>query len=73
MSLFEYGYDKGAIAGFQAMPGFLQVFGYQTATGAWAIKVGILDPFHRGKPFFVALLQLARMRRHGKALLPKTY
>lgn len=39
MSLFEYGYDKGAIAGFQAMNGFLMVFGYQTDEGAWAIAV----------------------------------
>ncbi|SPO07714.1 related to HXT1 - Low-affinity hexose facilitator [Cephalotrichum gorgonifer] len=38
MSLFEYGYDKGAIAGFQAMPGFLQVFGYQLPNGTWGIK-----------------------------------
>lgn len=41
MSLFEYGYDKGAIAGFQAMPGFLMVFGYQAPDGSWAIEVGI--------------------------------
>lgn len=39
MALFEYGFDKGAIAGFQSMPGFLQVFGYQTPTGKWAIDV----------------------------------
>ncbi|KAJ5827168.1 sugar porter (SP) family MFS transporter [Penicillium robsamsonii] len=39
-SLFEYGFDKGAIAGFQAMPGFLQVFGYQTLDGNWAIHSG---------------------------------
>ncbi|KAK3370464.1 general substrate transporter [Podospora didyma] len=25
---FQYGYDSAAIAGFQAMPGFLQVYGY---------------------------------------------
>ena len=41
MSLFEYGYDKGAIAGFQAMPGFLMVFGSQAPDGSWAIEVGI--------------------------------
>ncbi|KIX96377.1 uncharacterized protein Z520_07643 [Fonsecaea multimorphosa CBS 102226] len=40
ISLFEYGFDKGAIAGFQAMPGFLQVFGYQTPAGQWAIHTG---------------------------------
>ncbi|EXJ72929.1 uncharacterized protein A1O5_04078 [Cladophialophora psammophila CBS 110553] len=40
ISLFEYGFDKGAIAGFQAMPGFLQIFGYQTASGAWHIHTG---------------------------------
>lgn len=39
ISLFEYGFDKGAIAGFQAMPGFLQVFGYQSANGSWNIHV----------------------------------
>ena len=39
ISLFEYGFDKGAIAGFQAMPGFLQVFGYKSASGAWNIEV----------------------------------
>jgi len=39
ISLFEYGFDKGAIAGFQAMPGFLQEFGYQTPDGKWAIEV----------------------------------
>ncbi|KAI9367628.1 general substrate transporter [Aspergillus egyptiacus] len=40
VSLFEYGFDKGAIAGFQAMPGFLQVFGYQTESGEWDIHAG---------------------------------
>jgi len=25
---FQYGYDSAAIAGFQSMVGFLQVFGY---------------------------------------------
>lgn len=39
MALFEYGYDKGAIAGFQAMPGFLMVFGYKTAEGKLDIEV----------------------------------
>jgi hypothetical protein len=39
ISLFEYGFDKGAIAGFQAMPGFLHVFGYQSKPGAWNIRV----------------------------------
>jgi SP family sugar:H+ symporter-like MFS transporter len=39
IALFEYGFDKGAIAGFQAMPGFLQVFGYQTESGEWDIHV----------------------------------
>ena len=43
MSLFEYGFDKGAIAGFQSMPGFLKVFGYQTPTGKWAIEVCYLS------------------------------
>ncbi|KAK4041877.1 sugar porter family MFS transporter [Parachaetomium inaequale] len=38
ISLFEYGFDKGAIAGFQAMPGFLQVFGYQSSSGTWNIQ-----------------------------------
>ena len=33
ISLFEYGFDKGAIAGFQAMPEFLQVFVYQIPAG----------------------------------------
>jgi MFS transporter, SP family, sugar:H+ symporter len=42
ISLFEYGFDKGAIAGFQAMPGFLQIFGYQTASGGWNIHVRIV-------------------------------
>lgn len=45
MSLFEYGYDKGAIAGFQAMPGFLKVFGYQNPDGTWAIEVDFCIPF----------------------------
>ncbi|CBF79152.1 hypothetical protein AN7067.2 [Aspergillus nidulans FGSC A4] len=40
IALFEYGFDKGAIAGFQAMPGFLQVFGYQTESGEWDIHAG---------------------------------
>jgi hypothetical protein len=40
MPLLEYGFDRGSIAGFQAMPGFLQVFGYQTPKGTWAIEVG---------------------------------
>ncbi|KAL2861196.1 general substrate transporter [Aspergillus lucknowensis] len=40
VALFEYGFDKGAIAGFQAMPGFLQVFGYQTESGEWDIHAG---------------------------------
>lgn len=39
ISLFEYGFDKGAIAGFQAMPGFLMVFGYKTPSGKWGIHV----------------------------------
>ncbi len=39
ISLFEYGFDKGAIAGFQAMPGFLKIFGYQAANGSWNIHV----------------------------------
>jgi hypothetical protein len=26
---FQYGYDSAAIAGFQSMPGFLAIFGYQ--------------------------------------------
>lgn len=38
-ALFEYGFDKGAIAGFQSMPGFLMVFGYQSSSGEWAIEV----------------------------------
>ncbi|KAB5546801.1 sugar porter family MFS transporter [Coniochaeta sp. 2T2.1] len=38
ISLFEYGFDKGAIAGFQAMPGFLQVFGYESKPGVWNIE-----------------------------------
>ncbi|KAK3367746.1 general substrate transporter [Podospora didyma] len=39
ISLFEYGFDKGALAGFQAMPGFLMEFGYQNPkTGKWAIE-----------------------------------
>lgn len=38
-ALFEYGFDKGAIAGFQSMPGFLQVFGYKNNAGQWAIEV----------------------------------
>lgn len=48
MALFVYGYDKGAIAGFQAMPGFLEVFGYKTPEGTWAIAVSAnqcLGPF----------------------------
>ena len=28
-SQFQYGYDSAAIAGFQSMPGFLEVFGYR--------------------------------------------
>ncbi|KAF9886737.1 hypothetical protein FE257_011114 [Aspergillus nanangensis] len=39
ISLFGYGFDKGAIAGFQAMPGFLQIFGYETPEG-WEIHAG---------------------------------
>jgi MFS transporter, SP family, sugar:H+ symporter len=27
-SQFQYGYDSAAIAGFQSMVGFLQIFGY---------------------------------------------
>lgn len=42
-ALFEYGFDKGAIAGFQSMPGFLQVFGYRNNAGEWAIEVS--SPF----------------------------
>lgn len=42
-ALFEYGFDKGAIAGFQSMPGFLQMFGYRTHSGKWAIDVS--SPF----------------------------
>jgi hypothetical protein len=26
---FQYGYDSAAIAGFQSMPGFLMIFGYE--------------------------------------------
>ncbi|RFU27193.1 hypothetical protein B7463_g9149, partial [Scytalidium lignicola] len=40
ISLFEYGFDKGAIAGFQAMPGFLMVFGYKAPNGHWGIHAG---------------------------------
>lgn len=29
MASFEYGLDQGMVNGFQAMPGFLQVFGYE--------------------------------------------
>lgn len=50
MGLFEYGYDKGAIAGFQAMPGFLKVFGYKTAEGTWDIKVRVIVP-----PFLLSI------------------
>lgn len=44
ISLFEYGFDKGAMAGFQAMPGFLKVFGYQTPSGTWNIEVDSFAP-----------------------------
>jgi hypothetical protein len=27
-SQFQYGYDSAAVAGFQSMPGFLQIYGY---------------------------------------------
>lgn len=47
MALFVYGYDKGAIAGFQAMPGFLEVFGYKTEEGTYAIAVRAI---HLGEP-----------------------
>lgn len=29
---FQYGYDSAAIAGFQSMVGFLQIFGYADVT-----------------------------------------
>lgn len=29
LAQFQYGYDSAAIAGFQSMPGFLIVFGYE--------------------------------------------
>ncbi len=29
MGQFQYGYDSAAIAGFQSMPGFLEIFGYR--------------------------------------------
>ncbi len=29
---FQYGYDSAAIAGFQSLPGFLQVYGYEDPT-----------------------------------------
>jgi hypothetical protein len=54
MSLFEYGFDKGAIAGFQSMPGFLKLFGYQTPGGKWAIEVSYAS---------FAMLMLADMFR----------
>lgn len=44
MGLFVYGFDKGAIAGFQAMPGFLEVFGYKKKDGTWDIEVCICTP-----------------------------
>ncbi|KAK0636373.1 MFS transporter [Bombardia bombarda] len=36
---FQYGFDASALAGFQAMPGFLRVFGYPdpTARSGWNI------------------------------------
>lgn len=46
ISLFQYGFDKGALAGFQAMPGFLMVFGYETPKHTWAIAVS----FHVSPP-----------------------
>jgi len=40
---FQYGYDSAAVAGFQAMAGFLRIFGYpdvgqsqQETTSLWA-------------------------------------
>ena len=33
-------FEKGAIAGSQAMSGFCKVIGYQTPSGTWDIKVG---------------------------------
>lgn len=43
ISLFGYGFDKGAIAGFQAMPGFLMIFGYQSPGGEWDIHVSVVS------------------------------
>ncbi|KAI0477215.1 MFS transporter [Xylariaceae sp. FL0804] len=40
MSFFQYGFDSALLAGFQAMPGFLMVYGYPdpTSSNGWAIS-----------------------------------
>ena len=36
---FQYGYDSAAIAGFQGMPGFLEVFGYVDPTSPIGLNI----------------------------------
>jgi sugar porter (SP) family MFS transporter len=36
---FQYGYDSAAIAGFQSMPGFLEVFGYVDPTNPIGLNI----------------------------------
>ncbi len=38
MANCQYGLDAGIVGGLQAMPGFLQVFGYRDARGVWNIE-----------------------------------
>lgn len=67
ISLFEYGFDKGATAGFQAMPGFLMVFGYEK-DGEYGIKVGSLHAFFSFS-FFIPLTDVLRPA-HNKSSAP---
>ena len=41
LTTLQYGFDNGEINGFQAMTGFLQVFGYRDPTvhSGWNIAV----------------------------------
>lgn len=39
LGLFQYGYDSAAIAGFQSMPGFLEVYGYVDPTNPIGLNI----------------------------------
>ncbi|KAK2794395.1 hypothetical protein FQN51_000837 [Onygenales sp. PD_10] len=40
LGCLEYGYDQGMSSGFQAMPGFLMVFGYHDEVAGWNMHTG---------------------------------